>query len=472
MLEELQGAGLGWDHPYVQCRIQGTLYSLQKQTQLPPNLCANLAPTPTDIDPAGAMAFVRFTPPEPQYYDEGLFYPPLKKQQRPQQSMQELEDGNSLNTILHELQVQDQRQQRHDPLELEHFGKLDAQEQAQVAPNVMEAYLANELARIQREQMEQAAEQEEAQANAMRNRLELYQMLAASEPDPQPYQRNPSSAIEKLEQVMEREREAAAARAQPVQQPHPVIVPDELSNDSNELYFPEHYASFKRTSKKMKKKLENAKDKPAQRSFFRELAAEQGLDQEPLLRHELNDNTIDETDQMLLLPAYKRTTADDDDVNNSERKQLAFEESLIRNSLTPFEEEAMLSSNTYAHNGQKPRPVFTEGGLVYVPEDEEEVRKAKVREIFASMFGFTRHERLDVKKPGPLIGPPPNAAEQANKLNKTEDSSAGNKELLPAHINGSQEGNKKKKVLKDHSDEDHATHTVDTEYAHVFVKNP
>ncbi|XP_014103161.2 receptor-type tyrosine-protein phosphatase N2 isoform X1 [Bactrocera oleae] len=463
MLEELQGAGLGWDHPYVQCRIQGTLYSLQKQTQLPPNLCANLAPTPTDIDPAGAMAFVRFTPPEQEYVDAGYFYPPLKKQQRPQQR---LEDGNSINTILHELQLQDQRQLRHDPLELAYFEKSDAQEPSQLTPNIMETYLENERARIQREQLEQAAELEAAQENAMRNRLELYQMLAASEPDPQPYQRKPSSAIEKLEQVVEREREAAA-RIPPSTQHQPVIVPDELSNDSNELYFPERFSSFKRTSSKATVK---AKAKPVQRSFFRELAAEQGSPQEPLLNNDFNANAIDETDQ-ILLPTYKRTTANDF-ANESERKQLAFEESLIRNSLTPFEEEAMLSSNTYARNAQKPRPVFTEGGLVYVSEDEEEVRKAKARELLESMFGFTRHERLDVKKPGPLIGPPPNAVESKDTQNKTEAVNAGNKEVLPAHIKGSKESSKKKKVLKDHSDEDHAPHTVDTEYAHVFVKNP
>ncbi|XP_054083612.1 uncharacterized protein LOC105215047 isoform X2 [Zeugodacus cucurbitae] len=464
MLEELQGAGLGWDHPYVQCRIQGTLYSLQKQTQLPPNLCANLAPTPTDIDPASAMAFVRFTPPEQEYVDGGYFYPPLKKQQRPPERMQE--EGNSLNTILHELQLQDQRQQRHDPLELAYFEKFDTQEPPQLARSVMDAYLENERARIQREQMEQAAELEAAQENAMRNRLELYQMLAASEPDPQPYQRKPSSAIEKLEQVVEREREAAA-RVLPLTQPQPVVVPDELSNDSNELYFPEHFSSFKRTPSKAAIK---AKAKPVQRSFFRELAAEQGLQQEPLVNNDFSANAIDETDP-LSLPTYKRTSANDF-ANESERKQLAFEESLIRNSLTPFEEEAMLSSNTYARNAQKPRPVFTEGGLVYVSEDEEEVRKAKARELLESMFGFTRHERLDVKKPGPLIGPPPNAVDAKDTQNKTEVASVGNKEVLPAHIKGSKESSKKKKVLKDHSDEDHAPHTVDTEYAHVFVKNP
>ncbi|XP_036329933.1 receptor-type tyrosine-protein phosphatase N2-like, partial [Rhagoletis pomonella] len=461
MLEELQGAGLGWDHPYVQCRIQGTLYSLQKQTQLPPNLCANLAPTPTDIDPAGAMAFVRFAPPEEDYVDEGYFYPPLKKQHP-------LREGNSLNTILHELQLQD-RQLRHDPLELAHFGKLDAQDPLpQTAPNVMDVLLEKERARAQREQMERAAEIEAAaaQANAARNRLELYQILAASEPDPQPYQRNPSSAIEKLEQVVEREREAAAKAPTPPP-PAPIYVPDELSNDSNDLYFPEHFASFKRVSGK-KASADNGK--PVQSSFFRELAAEQGLQQEPLLARDFSENAIDETDT-LLLPGYKRTSPDD--ASESERKQMAFEESLIRNSLTPFEEEAMLSSNTYARNAQKPRPVFTEGGLVYVPEDEEEVRKAKAREILASMFGFTRHERLDVKKPGPMIGPPPNAVESAGKLNKTgEGVKAENKEVLPAHIRGSKESSKMKKVLKEHSDEDHAPHTVDTEFAHVFVKNP
>lgn len=46
------------------------------------------------------------------------------------------------------------------------------------------------------------------------------------------------------------------------------------------------------------------------------------------------------------------------------------------------------------------------------------------------MLGFTRHERLDVKKPGPPAAPPIEVAAEKKSLVKE-----GNKEVLPAHLN-------------------------------------
>ncbi|KAM7354397.1 tyrosine phosphatase IA-2 isoform 1-T1 [Cochliomyia hominivorax] len=443
MLEELQGAGLGWDHPYVQCRIQGTLFSMQKQTQLPPNLCANLAPIPTDFEPAGAMAFVRFTPAD-EIFSNKLFYPPLKKQGS---------TSNGINKIFHQLQLQD-RQLRNEPLELTQLGEFDRHRESQMnPPNVMDVFLEQERERIQREQSQREAELLNEQKQALKNSMELYKILADSEPDPQPYERTPDRLIEQQETL-------------PIPARLPVYVPDEL-NDSNELYFPENYGPYKRTS--ARKGVINSQ--PAQKSFFRELALEKGLEQQPPL---FNNMDLEDSLGSNEISAFKRRPAPvDDDLPNS----IDIEESLFRNSLTPLEEEAMLSSNAYPRKFKHHRPekVFTEGGLISMADEQEldnvynkERRKEKARELLANMLGFTRHERLDVKKPGPLVGPPPSAKEDLNrKSNNTET-----KEHLPAHIKGNNEAIKKKKVVKEHSDEDHAPHSVDTEYAHVFVKNP
>lgn len=61
------------------------------------------------------------------------------------------------------------------------------------------------------------------------------------------------------------------------------------------------------------------------------------------------------------------------------------------------------------------------------------------------MLGFTRHERLDVKKPGPPAAPPPSSQSphEAPKLPETtvekeitEKRDERNKEVLPPHIKG------------------------------------
>lgn len=50
--------------------------------------------------------------------------------------------------------------------------------------------------------------------------------------------------------------------------------------------------------------------------------------------------------------------------------------------------------------------------------------------MLADMLGFTRHERLDVKKPGPPAAPPLDVAAEKKSIVKE-----GNKEVLPAHLN-------------------------------------
>lgn len=79
MLEELQGAGLGWDHPFVQCRMQGAIFSLRNAVLMPSALCADIAPDPQVLDPHSPLAFVRFTPPNDDYADE-VYSPPEEEE--------------------------------------------------------------------------------------------------------------------------------------------------------------------------------------------------------------------------------------------------------------------------------------------------------------------------------------------------------------------------------------------------------
>jgi receptor-type tyrosine-protein phosphatase N len=103
--------------------------------------------------------------------------------------------------------------------------------------------------------------------------------------------------------------------------------------------------------------------------------------------------------------------------------------------------------------------VYTEGGLVYVPGSKNDA----TTNLLQSIMGFQRHERLDVKKPGPL---PPVVPSESSDSSKVDNR---NLEQLPPHMKVDETQKSKKQV---HSDLDHANHSVDTEYAHVILKNP
>lgn len=104
--------------------------------------------------------------------------------------------------------------------------------------------------------------------------------------------------------------------------------------------------------------------------------------------------------------------------------------------------------------------LYTEGGLVYVPSGQ------KTENLFHSLMGFTRHERLDVKKPGPPPQIPPSSQ---SPHEPPIENQPGNLEQLPAHMKAD-DSYKAKKII--HGEEDHAKYSVDTEYAHVILKNP
>lgn len=106
--------------------------------------------------------------------------------------------------------------------------------------------------------------------------------------------------------------------------------------------------------------------------------------------------------------------------------------------------------------------VYTEGGLVYVPSS---TKTDPTTSLLQSIMGFTRHERLDVKKPGPQPPQPPPSSQSPHETPKVD---SRNLEQLPAHMKSEEPPKTKKQV---HSDMDHANYSVDTEYAHVILKN-
>lgn len=84
------------------------------------------------------------------------------------------------------------------------------------------------------------------------------------------------------------------------------------------------------------------------------------------------------------------------------------------------------------------------------------------------MLGFTRHERLDVKKPGPPAAPPVNGINTNEVPNLTNAKQNKTIETIVEPNARNERLQKIKKVF--HFDDDHAPHSVDTEYAHVYLK--
>ncbi|XP_037919651.1 receptor-type tyrosine-protein phosphatase N2 [Hermetia illucens] len=396
MLEELQGAGLGWDHPFVQCRIQGALYSIRHNTPLPQNLCVNLAPDPEIFDPQSPLAFVRFTPPSDDYADE-VYFPPPKK-------------------------GFDDRLYRNPPEVVMHH------ETPPRLPENLEIYPESSIADSERneELKEELATEELAdRIKDIVNRIELRRMLARYE----------------------------SGKLSPPVYLNDQVLPENYLVDENVLLPNEYKENNKRTEIEPVK----TEDNELPTTFFREMARNEHV---PLKDADGPYNHYQANSLDALMPVYrvpKEHDISDDYIN-----------------LNSYPVKHGHGNKAFRGEGGG---VYTEGGLVYVPERNEEQeleRKQEARNLLANMLGFTRHERLDVKKPGPLVGPPP-SAHNSNDMHEIGDNSTtpatDNKEVLPKHIKGDDE-TKVKKDLSDHADEEHAPHIVDTDYAHVILKNP
>lgn len=99
--------------------------------------------------------------------------------------------------------------------------------------------------------------------------------------------------------------------------------------------------------------------------------------------------------------------------------------------------------------------------------------------LLNSMLGFTRHERLDVKKPGPQLvqpdaddyqPPKPKGADAVTaKTNATEDNKSKG-DVADSAAKSLKDLFLPKK--KNHAMDDHGPHSVDSEYAHVIMRAP
>uniref|UniRef100_A0A1L8DK27 Protein tyrosine phosphatase n=2 Tax=Nyssomyia neivai TaxID=330878 RepID=A0A1L8DK27_9DIPT len=357
MLEELEGAGLTWEHPFVQCRIQGALYALRNDAPMPHNLCAGLTPDPQILDPQSPLAFVRFSPPTENFADE-VYIPPPKKSL---QSRNQLDYNGKL-----------------DKTSFENVWKKNTQA---IDPRAVDE-LSEEILR------ELMVEQERLNRHRAQNH------------------ENP---LEKIHRHQVKENDD--------------ILREELLNE-----------------------LEHGVNNDMPTTSFREVAMNRNIPEVYFYRQP-----------------------------HEESNELPQEVYYARESL-PIEH---FRGNTYGDEVDrknyptKESGVYTEGGVVYLPNrgnhESDGDDKEQTRSMLANMLGFTRHERLDVKKPGPPAAPPPSSQSphEAPKLPAPQ----GNKEVLPAHFM-MDESPKIKKVLHDGTDEDHAPHSVDMEYAHVIFKTP
>lgn len=404
MLEELQGVGLGWQDPFVQCRMQGALFALRTKSDLPKNLCASLAPPPlalpsnsveSSIDsndvPSGPEAFVRYAPSVPlqqgttNFANEYFYQPtsPISKRKRFQQ--------HSENTPI-----------------LNPFVEKELQE-------------------------------------------ELLESL--------PYENNAYN--DQVEQQKELENEILLRRilSEDFHNDKPTVpeLPKDFGYQNDNEYIPNFPDVLKR------KNFPNYVADISQPSHFKE--------RQHILEEEAVDELLDElADQQQHASPFREVAQH----RNNKIFHLPREQFQRLNEETEAENEQneipyfpyKPSSSSFEYGIQNDRPdsaIYTEGGVVYPEPNTPFDSKEEARNVLADILGFTRHERLDVKKPGPVVVPPSSAPEEigktGDKVNDTKDKE--------------ETGPKTKKVPNnDHSgNDDHAPHTVDTAYAHVRLRN-
>lgn len=188
---------------------------------------------------------------------------------------------------------------------------------------------------------------------------------------------------------------------------------------------------------------ENADDDDARSTSFREVAKIEHIPEKNIQRYQMEDEAI---------PSFFDNT-------NSHHKRIFEEEDTEPNDIPTV----YLTHRDMLSNFRDEAPedgVYTEGGFVYVPGPSH---RDPTTDLLQSIMGFQRHERLDVKKPGPPPQPPPQSNEEPPK--KIDDR---NLEHLPSHMKSDDIPKIKKQM---HNDLDHANFSVDTDYAHVILKN-
>lgn len=423
MLEDLQGAGLGWQHPFTQCRMQGALFAMRTNSEIPKTLCANLVPDPEVLGPQSPLAFVRFTPPSDEYADE-VYYPPLKKSHPAPLASSSISEKRFFPSALHTIK------KSATGLELipETIGPLLPKHRHTPIMEDMEPIplpISPPLVDRQQQQIERLRFRD------LENRAALRRMLEQLYPSP--------DVTDYLDEQLPNEVEHSQMR----------VKPDVSFNEKRDRsLFNEQKADIdeEQALKKLVEKLTPV-DVPdytfinPKASSFREYANKHHIPKISNFAPE-NVNAPDHgKDAPNLDKFYKKPHGHANDLNEIP---------------STFREDVQYAPSEAG--------LYTEGGFVYVPKSGATKGKNDARSLLDNILGFTRHERLDVKKPGPPAAPPPSS--------QTPDQPP--KEALPEEHDTDIDSKrpKAKKELHLHKDENHAPHSVDTEYAHVLLKNP
>lgn len=429
MLEDLQGAGLGWEHPFTQCRMQGALFAMRTNSEIPRSLCANLAPDPEVLDPQSPLAFVRFTPPNDEYADE-VYFPPLKKSQVPN-------SRSSINEKRFFVSARKPAKKSSPEFEVLAEPLVPMYPKNHHHPPIVEDMQPLPLPIIDR----QSEERERNRLRDNRNRAAFRRLVEQFEsryPRPESY---PSPDVtDYLDDQAPNEVEPFQFRVKP-EASYNEKRDHSLFNDQKPMDVDEEKALKKLVEKLTPIDVPDYTFINQKASSFREYANKHHIPKISNFAPENVNSVGHGKDASKLDKFYKKPHHHLNELNEIP---------------STFREDAQFAPSEAG--------LYTEGGFVFVPKPGTSKGKTEARALLDNILGFTRHERLDVKKPGPPAAPPP-SSQTPNELPK---------EALPIE-NGDDTDAKKPKSKKElhlHTDDDHAPHSVDTEYAHVNLKNP
>lgn len=443
MLEDFQSVGLDWINPYVQCRVQGALFSIQKNIHLPPNLCNDLTATTMEdtYDTNLPLSFVGLLPTEHKTVDK-YFYPnPIKKQSNtyyvPENSnyrtitLLHPRDTNPYSKVIHMFNEPSKHVSR--------YIEFNNHMEAQVNPksNTFENFLKNKRNWIGLQNKFDNRKVKNDRTEDLRNHLELYQSLSASGTNPQP---------KLLQSQILKRRTDKRLMSFSVMEKVGILLPKHNRN------------------------VEINRDFSDNNSLLLDLL--QAVFNEPIHKQQVHSQ----------FPSYEMF------LNNSALSpytyvtQHRYYNDLLRNSLTPFEEVALL---TDSYGGRsKQIPDLTESSKLMMDDNfyrrlsngqinvNTLWRKQNAHDLLASMLRFTRSERLDVKKPGRLAMSSPLFEQLIEKMTKSFHKVTVQNNGNFSHQSAQSipfEANKAKKIIHRN---DIAPHTDKTEYTHVIVKNP
>ncbi|XP_055539499.1 receptor-type tyrosine-protein phosphatase-like N isoform X2 [Wyeomyia smithii] len=423
MLEDLQGAGLGWEHQFTQCRMQGALFAMRSNTEIPRNLCANLAPDPEVLSPQSPLAFVRFTPPNDEYADE-VYFPPLKKSLSPSA----YSEKRFFPSALHSTKKSSKLEVLSEPMNPKHRHTPIVEDIEPVSYPIIPSLID-----------QQQEELERSRLRDLRNRAAFRRMLQQLEVGSAgPYSYPSPDVTDYLDDQTPNEIESADVRRK--QQLNP-------NEKRDHLIFKDQKADIddEKALKQLVQKLTPV-DVPdytfinPKTTSFREYANKHHI---PKISSFAPENVNDDIQEK--------------DLSNLDKFFINPHHSLTNSDEIPstFREDAQYAPSESG--------LYTEGGFVYVPKTGTAKGKNEARALLDNILGFTRHERLDVKKPGPPAAPPNALPQEAIP----SGSKAG-----PEDDDSDSKRPKAKKELHVHTDDNHAPHSVDTEYAHVILKNP